>query len=438
MAFLHLVSLGCTKNLVDSEIMLGRLKAYELTDDIAIADVIIVNTCGFIDAAKTESIETILSLHKGRKEGSILVMAGCLSQRYRDELRSELPEVDIFTGVGDYAAIDRLIAERSSQFSDHVFLQTEEERVVSGSSYHAYIKISEGCNQQCSFCAIPQFKGKLHSRTIESITKEITALTKKGYFDFTLIAQDSSSYGRDLAKLEGLSDLIGAIDKIEAVKIARICYLYPTTTSKKLIETIAKSRKFANYFDMPIQHASERMLKLMKRGLNAAATFDLVREMRNASGAYIRTAFIIGHPAETDEDFAEICRVIESGIFDRIALFAFSDEEQTAAYEMNDKVDPETIKNRLKIAQKLLAKMHKQKLKALVGKKLVAIIEGASSETEHLIAAKLLTFAPEIDPEIVINESIETTLKTGDLVEVEITQIAKDQIIARIVAKATL
>ncbi|MDD5548169.1 MAG: radical SAM protein, partial [Sulfurovaceae bacterium] len=196
---LHLVSLGCTKNLVDSEVMLGRLSEYKLVDTPESADVIIVNTCGFIDAAKEESINTILSLHEARKEDSLLVMSGCLSQRYKSDLQAELKEVDIFTGVGDYDKIDELIALKKSNFSDSIFLANEtNERIITGSNYHAYIKIAEGCNQACSFCAIPHFKGKLHSRTLNSIVKEIKSLVKKGFWDFSFVSQDSSSYGRDI------------------------------------------------------------------------------------------------------------------------------------------------------------------------------------------------------------------------------------------------
>lgn len=195
-----MVSLGCSKNQVDSEVMLGRLKEYEMTSDSSEADAIIVNTCGFIDAAKQESINTVLSLNGGRKKGSKLVMAGCLSERYKDELQKELSEVDIFTGVADYAKIDELIEGKKSEFTEGTFLIDKEERVVINSNYHAYIKMAEGCNQVCSFCAIPSFKGKLFSRSEESVLKEIAALNKKGYFDFSLVAQDSSSYMREIGR----------------------------------------------------------------------------------------------------------------------------------------------------------------------------------------------------------------------------------------------
>jgi len=230
---LHLVSLGCTKNLVDSEVMLGRLKEYEITDDNTQADVIIVNTCGFIDAAKEESINTVLNLHDERKENSILVMSGCLTERYREELQADMPEIDIFTGVGDYEKIDELIASKQSTFSPEVYLATETSgRVITGSNYHAYIKIAEGCNQACSFCAIPSFKGKLHSRSLSSIIKEVENLVAQGYYDFSFISQDSSSYGRDMKLSDGLIDLIKGVEAIEGVKSARILYLYPPAHRK--------------------------------------------------------------------------------------------------------------------------------------------------------------------------------------------------------------
>ena len=225
---LHLVSLGCTKNLIDSEVMLGRLKDYKITDEASEADLIIVNTCGFIESAKEESLNTIFNLHDQRKDGSVLVMAGCLSQRYKDELQNELSEVDIFTGVGDYDVIDKLVEEKRSQFSPKVFLADETlDRVVTGSNFHAYIKLSEGCNQSCAFCAIPNFKGKLNSRTLDSIEKELKNMVQNGYYDFSFVSQDSSSYLRDHDINDGLERLIDIVEKINGVKSARILYLYP-------------------------------------------------------------------------------------------------------------------------------------------------------------------------------------------------------------------
>ncbi|MGE4295328.1 MAG: 30S ribosomal protein S12 methylthiotransferase RimO [Campylobacterales bacterium] len=430
---LHLVSLGCTKNLIDSEVMLARLKSLEMTQEPGEADVIVVNTCGFIDAAKEESINTILGLHEQRKEGSLLVMAGCLSQRYQEELKGELPEVDIFTGVGDYARIDALIAGKMSEFTDQVFLQTEEERVVTGSNFHAYIKIAEGCNQSCSFCAIPSFKGRLHSRSLESIVKEVKRLVSQGFFDFSFIAQDTSSYGRDMGLKQGLIDLIGAIEQIDGVKRARILYLYPSTTSPELIAKIANSKVFAPYFDIPLQHATENMFKTMKRGLGAQETLKLVEQMRAVPNSWLRSAFIVGHPGESEADFEALCTLIESGLFDMISLFGFSDEEGTTAHDMAQKVDAKTIKTRLKKAEKLAKSARKKRLKKLIGQTVPVVIQGESDEHEFLIAAKHLDWAPEIDPVILINDSEVEGLKPGQIGQAEITQSTDEALIARFI-----
>jgi ribosomal protein S12 methylthiotransferase RimO len=426
---LHIVSLGCTKNLVDSEVMLARLKEFAITDNPSAADVIIVNTCGFIDAAKEESINTILSLHGRRKNGSLLVMAGCLSERYKAELQAEFTEVDLFTGVGDYAKIEELISNKKSGFSDHVFLQQDEDRVITNSGYHAYIKIAEGCNQSCSFCAIPTFKGKLQSRSIQSITTEIKRLITRGYFDFTLIAQDSSSFGRDHGEKDELIKLIMEIDMIDGVKRARLCYLYPSTTSRKLIDTIAFSKRFAPYFDMPIQHASDRMLKVMRRGVGIKKTLDLIDYMRAVPNSYVRTAFIVGHPQEKEEDFNAMRDLIDSGIFDRASLFAFSDEKGSVANKMKRKVDSRTINIRLQKGKSILKRMHKKRLENQIGNVFNAVIE-KKDNSGFFIEAKVLNFAPEIDPKILINES-EKTLRTGDIVSVKIVDASDDLLIAR-------
>jgi len=429
---LFMVSLGCSKNQVDSEVMLGRLKDYEITNDSGEADAIIVNTCGFIDAAKQESINTILSLHGGRKEGSKLVMAGCLSERYKEELQKELKEVDIFTGVADYARIDELIEGKKSEFTDGTFLIDEEERVVINSNYHAYIKIAEGCNQTCSFCAIPLFKGKLFSRSEDSILKEIAALNKKGYFDFSLIAQDSSSYLRDRGAKEGLSELIKKIDTLEGDFYARVLYLYPSTTGEKLIDTIANAKKFVNYFDMPIQHISDRMLRLMKRGVGREKTVKLLEKMRAVPNSFVRTSVIVGHPGESDEDFLEMLSFIEEFDFDMVTVFEYSDEEGTAAYEMGDKIDKKTISKRLAAIKKVVAKKMAKKAKAAVGSSFEAVFEGISDEHEFLFKAKKKIWAPEIDGEILINESEIENPQIGKIYKMTATGAAKDKIVARV------
>jgi len=410
---LHIVSLGCTKNLVDTEVMMGKLKNFELTDNNEDADVIIVNTCGFIDAAKEESLNTVLSLHDARKDDSLLVMAGCLSERYKEELQEQLPEVDIFTGVGDYENIDELLVEKKSRFSDDVYLIDGAERVVTGSTYHAYIKLSEGCNQTCSFCAIPSFKGKLKSRDLDSIVREVESLVKKGYWDFSFVSQDSSSYLRDQNIKDGLSLLIQRVELIEGVKSARILYLYPSTTTISLLKNIAKSKIFHNYFDMPIQHINDDMLRMMKRGFGKAKTVELLNFMRNLPNSFVRTSFIVGHPGETEDMFEEMCNFAQEFGFDRINVFAYSDEETTSAHEMSDKIDDETKANRAQILGNIAAEVTHKSLEGEVGKSVDIVIDKESDEHEFLLSGRELLWADEIDGEIYVND------RTDDEAELE-------------------
>ncbi len=435
MGKLHLVSLGCNKNLVDSEIMLGRLSNYEITPDVASADVIIVNTCGFINSAKEESIRAVLDMHEARKKGSLLVVTGCLMQRYREELMKELPEVDLFTGVGDYDKIDEIILKKQNLFSPETYLQASEERVITGSNYHAYIKISEGCNQKCSFCAIPTFKGKLKSRSLENIVDEVQKLVKKGYYDFSFLSQDSSSYMRDHAVSDGLISLIDAVEKIEGVKTARILYLYPSTTSNALIERIIASPVFVNYFDMPIQHASEKMLKIMRRGSGAARIKELLNLMKSAPDAFLRTGVIVGHPGETETEFDELCAFLQEFKFDRVSAFAYSKEEDTLSYEM-EQVPAKIISKRLSKIEKITRAAIEASFAQELGKKFIVSLEGESSEGEMFYAAKKALWDKDIDGEILINESDVEQLETGGRYWCEITQVAGSQALGKITAKA--
>ena len=432
---LHLISLGCNKNLVDSEIMLGRLQNYDITDDISDADVIIVNTCGFIKSAKEESIQTILEMHEARKNGSLLVVTGCLMQRYKDELIKELPEVDLFTGVADYDKIDEIILKKQNLFSPDTYLQANEERVITGSNYHAYIKISEGCNQKCSFCAIPTFKGKLKSRSLENIVNEVKNLVKKGYYDFSFLSQDSSSYMRDQGVSDGLINLIDEIEKIEGVRSARILYLYPSTTSKELISRIIASPIFHNYFDMPIQHISENMLKIMKRGSGAKKIKELLNLMRNAQNSFLRTGVIVGHPGESEEDFDELCEFLEEFKFDRISAFAYSKEEDTASFEM-EQIPAKIISKRLSKIEKITKKTINESLQKELGKQIYASLEGISSEGEMFYAAKKDIWDKDIDGEILINESDVKELEIGSLYLCEVSDVVDQKLVARIIKKA--
>lgn len=500
MAKLHLVSLGCNKNLVDSEIMLGRLQNYELTDEPASADVMIVNTCGFIASAKQESIQAILRLASHKKKNALLIVTGCLMQRYKDELMRELPEVDIFSGTGDYDKIDEMILKKQNLFSPQTYLQSPalaSSRVITGSNYHAYVKISEGCNQKCSFCAIPSFKGRLKSRSIDDIEAEVRGLVVRGFYDFSFIAQDSSSFGRDLRRsknggsnfkgsegelnfasfrdgqnsdgscgsagdeisaydetacdkniskkdLDGKNNdalstdlvaLIKRIEKIEGVKVARVLYLYPTSTDERLIRAIVDSPVFANYFDMPIQHINDKMLSLMKRGAGAARIKELLNLMRSAPGAFLRTGVIVGHPGEGEAEFDELCAFLQEFKFDRISAFAYSKEEDTASFAM-PQIPARTICRRLNRIEKITSAAIEASLHAMLGSVQKIELEGRSSEGELFYGAKALAWDKEIDGEILINESELQDLQIGEIYECEITQIAGDQLLGKITAKA--
>ncbi len=432
---LHLVSLGCTKNLVDSEVMLGRLKEYEITDDNTQADVIIVNTCGFIDAAKEESINTVLNLHDERKEDSILVMSGCLSERYKEELQADMPEIDIFTGVGDYEKIDELIASKQSTFSPEVYLATETSgRVITGSNYHAYIKIAEGCNQACSFCAIPSFKGKLHSRSLSSIVKEVTNLVAQGFYDFSFISQDSSSYGRDMELKDGLIDLIQAVEAIEGVKSARILYLYPSTTTFELIDAISDSKVFQTYYDMPIQHIDDAVLKTMKRGFGEKKTIELLEYMKSKPNVFLRTSVIAGHPGESKESFERLCDFMESFGFDRFNTFHYSNEETTTAYKM-EQVSQDVIDERAEILGEIAEASTLSSLGKMVGKTVTVVIDGESDEHEYLLSARPLNWAVDIDGEILINDTSDLHIEYGKRYEAKVTELVGTQLLATLMSE---
>jgi ribosomal protein S12 methylthiotransferase RimO len=433
---LHLVSLGCTKNLIDSEVMLGRLKDYGITNDPAEADVLLVNTCGFIESAKEESLNTIFDLHDQRKEDSVLVMTGCLSERYQKELQEEIDEVDVFTGVGDFDKIDELVEQKRSQFSDKVFLADENlDRVVTGSNFHAYVKLSEGCNQQCAFCAIPNFKGKLNSRTLESIKKEVTNMVANGYYDFSFVSQDSSSYLRDQGINDGLEQLIDIVDNIEGVRSARILYLYPSTTTLKLIDKIANSKLFHSYFDMPLQHISSNMLKVMKRGKGSEKIQELMNAMKDVPNSFTRSTFIVGHPGESEEDFNELCEYVESFEFDRANVFSYSDEEHTPAYDMHDKkIEQEVIDKRAEILGNIIAKTTKKSLEKDIGQTFTVVVEGESDEHELLLSARKIMWEREIDGEIYINDnSLNSPIEFGKTYKAKITELVGDKLLGTII-----
>ncbi|MEO1924113.1 MAG: 30S ribosomal protein S12 methylthiotransferase RimO [Nautiliaceae bacterium] len=429
---LYLASLGCVKNLIDSEVMLGKLKnEYTITNNPNEADLIIVNTCGFINPAKEESIDTILELANEKKENAKIVVTGCLSERYKNILPEEIPEVDIWTGVGDFGNIDKVIKSgKKKYFTPRVYLIHNDERIITGSPYHAYVKLSEGCNQKCAFCAIPNFKGRLQSRPVEEIIEEIKRLKDKGFKDFSLASQDSSSYLRDYGIRNGLERLIDEIDKIDEITV-RILYLYPATTTKRLIKKIFQSKNVQNYFDIPIQHITPRMLKIMRRGGSVEKLKKLLNEMKK-DFSFVRTSVIVGHPGETHEDFEELRKFLEEYKFDRVNVFAYSDEEDTAAFKRKDKLPDAVIEARVKEMEKTVQKTTEESLKKYLDKTCECYMDGLTDDgLFYSMRPKLWT--PEVDGDILINESDIENLEVGNLYKVKITELAKDQLIGKII-----
>ncbi|MRJ06665.1 MAG: 30S ribosomal protein S12 methylthiotransferase RimO [Epsilonproteobacteria bacterium] len=429
----HLISLGCSKNLVDSEVMGYRLeRKYTFTDDPASADVIVVNTCGFIQPAKEESIETILEMAQLKKPGAKLVVTGCFSQRYQKELPEEIPEVDLWTGVGEFHIIDQLIEKGvKSYFTNRTFLIGREERTIFNSPYHAYIKLGEGCNQKCSFCAIPSFKGRLQSRPIPVILDEVNRLKERGYRDFTFISQDSSSYGRDWGERGKLEELIEELDKISDIT-GRILYLYPQTTTPTLIEKIANSPTLATYYDLPIQHISPKVLKLMGRG-DGSAERHLLEIMERQPEGFIGTSIIVGHPGEGEREFEELKNFLSAFPFDRINIFQYSDEEGTKSSTLPEKVPPEVVEERIAQLEEIVHKKEVERKARWVGKVLEGYLEGETPDG-LFYSLRPTIFAPEIDGDILINE-IETTrpLQIGARYRVKITQQAGRELLGTLI-----
>ena len=373
---LHIISLGCSKNLVDSEVMLGKLQDYTITTSIEDADVIIINTCGFIEAAKKESLSHIFEALELRKNGALLVASGCLVARYAKEIKEMIPEIDILTGVNDYDKIDSMIANKQGIIHNKVYLNDNEKRIITGSHIHAYIKISEGCNQSCSFCAIPHFKGKLQSRNIDSILRETESLA-------------------------GLLKLINAIEAQGALISARFLYLYPSSTSFDLLDSIAESKIFQNYYDMPIQHISQTVLQDMRR--NHRDVKQLLSYMKNIPNSFIRSSIIVGYPTEKDKDFDELCEFLEEFKFDRLNVFEYSKEEGTKAATLQEL--PRNIRTkRIRTIQAIIAKNQYELLQSLVDSTIECIIEGKSEISPYFYSARDKRWAKEIDGEILIND----------------------------------
>src|SRR2546423_9304067 len=374
------ISLGCPKNLVDSEVMMGRLQqeGYEITGDASEAETLVVNTCGFIDAAKKESIEAILEAARLKSEGKCkrLVVAGCLVERYREELRAEIPEVDAFIGtsqIGDITTVaDERVNTRSlpvlplgNQTATYLYDESTP-RLLATPAHYAYVKIAEGCDRPCAFCFIPQMRGHFRSRRFGSVVAEARALVAQGVKELILVAQDSSRYGEDLGQQDGLAHLLRELARLDGVEWVRVMYTYPTHISDLFLDVLASEPKAVKYLDMPLQHASQNVLKLMKRGGTRASLERLIARVRErVPGIAVRTTFITGFPGETEEDFDELLAFIRSVEFDRVGVFTYSDEDGTPAFELLDKVDPTIAKRRRDRLMKDQAKIAKRKHDAM-------------------------------------------------------------------------
>ena len=442
------VSLGCPKNLVDSEVMMGQLKqsGYEITANAADAETVVVNTCGFIDSAKKESIDAILEAARLKTEGHAkrLIVAGCLVERYRDELKAELPEVDAFIGtnqINDILAVcnpatntrSLPIVQLGNQSATYLYDESTP-RVLATPSHYAFVKIAEGCDRPCAFCFIPQMRGHFRSRRFGSIVAEAHQLAEEGVKEIILVAQDSSRYGEDLGKQDALARLMRELARVDGIEWVRVMYTYPTHISDAFLDALAEEPRAVKYLDMPLQHASQNVLKLMKRGGNRKSLERLIERVRKrVPNIAVRTTFITGFPGETEADFEELMAFIKNVEFDRVGVFTYSDEEGTPAFELPNKVPHRTAARRRTSLMKVQSRISKRRNKARVGDVVRVLFEGESKETELLWQGRIETQAPDIDGCVLINDVPDGLLPAeGDFVNVEITEAHEYDLIGRI------
>src|SRR5881394_523026 len=443
------ISLGCPKNLVDSEVMMGQLKqnGFEITADAEDADTVVVNTCGFIDSAKKESIEAILEAARLKTDGKAkrLIVAGCLVERYRDELKAAMPEVDAFIGTSQIneilAVCDPNTNTRSlpvvplgNQTATYLYDESTP-RILATPSHYAFVKIAEGCDRPCAFCFIPQMRGHFRSRRFGSIIAEAHQLAEEGVKEIILVAQDSSRYGEDLGKQDALAHLLRELSHTEGIEWVRVMYTYPTHISDGFLDVLAEEPTAVKYLDMPLQHASQNVLKLMKRGGNRESLERLIERVRDrVPGIAVRTTFITGFPGETDEDFNELLTFVRNVEFDRVGVFTYSDEDGTPAFELPDKVDPKIAKRRRNRLMKEQSKISKRKHRAVVGKTVRVMFEGESNESELLWQGRMETQAPDIDGCVLINDVPEGfNPKVGEMVNVLLTEALDYDMLGRVV-----
>jgi ribosomal protein S12 methylthiotransferase len=439
------VSLGCPKNLVDSEVMMGHLAArgHELTPHPDQADVLVVNTCSFIDPAKKESIDTILEMAEYKRVGRAkrLIVAGCLVERYRGDIAKDMPEVDALIGTNE---IDRIVEvcegiEKPANGTDPgLYLYHDlTPRVLATPRHYAYMKIAEGCDHPCTFCVIPQYRGKFRSRRFESVISEATRLFAQGVREINLIGQDTTCYGEDFGLKDGLAVLLARLAQIETPqpKWVRFLYAYPNKVTQKLLDTIAEQTNLVKYIDMPLQHASAPVLKRMKRGASGDIFLKLIERIRRTiPGVAIRTSFIAGFPGETDADFEELCQFVEAARFDRMGVFSYSDEDTSASHALDGKVDGRTINNRKRHLMAIQRKISRAKNKLLTGREVDVLVEGPSPDTDLVWTARMSTQAPEIDGHVMVNDFEGDAPAPGQMRRLRITETHDYDLIGTLLA----
>ena len=412
--------------------MMGQLVArgHELTPHPDQAEVLVVNTCSFIDPAKKESIDTILEMAKYKKVGRArrLIVAGCLVERYRGDIRKDLPEVDALIGTNELeqvvAICESATEETQGQSAAPYLYHDLTPRVLATPRHFAYIKIAEGCDHPCTFCVIPQYRGRFRSRRFESVISEATRLFRQGVREINLIGQDTTCFGEDMGLEDGLSHLLARLAEIETPKEKwiRFLYAYPNKVTQRLLDTMAAHRALVPYIDMPLQHASARVLKRMKRGASGDIFLKLLERIRRTvPGVAIRTSFIVGFPGETDEAFEELCQFVEAARFDNMGVFLYSDEDTSASYRLDEKVPARAARNRQRRLMAIQRKVARARNRALVGSETPVLVEGPSHETDLLWAARMATQAPEIDGVALINDFEGDPPEAGEIRRLRIT-----------------
>jgi ribosomal protein S12 methylthiotransferase len=438
------ISLGCPKNLVDSEVMMGLLArdGYELTARADEAEILVVNTCSFIESAQKESIDTILEMAEHKKFGAArkLIVAGCLVERYRDQILEQVPEVDAVVGTGEVERILeavhgdlRILPATPPAFLYHDLTP----RILTTPKHAAYIKIAEGCDHPCTFCIIPQLRGKFRSRRFESVIREAENLAASGTREITLIGQDTTSYGEDLGLRDGLAQLLAALSNVDELLWVRFLYAYPNRVTQNLLDTLAAHPRLAKYMDMPLQHASRNVLARMKRGSHGEAFLKLLERIRaTISGVSLRTSFIVGFPGETEADFDELCDFVRAGQFDWLGVFEYSDVDNANSFALDAKVEAEVITDRRNRLMAIQKKISREKLKNWKGRTEIALIEGPSKDNPLVWEARLQGMAPDIDGKLYLTD-IELPdgrfADTGDAARVEITKTDAYDLIGRVV-----